>query len=199
MSASPSSAADGPWVLAVQDLIRSTGSMRTLEEQWPAPGELAVPLLGIPEGSTVDVELRLESVHEGILVTGTADADLVGECSRCLDPIQDGITVDLQELFLAAAPEGGSDEERLVVHETVDLEPVLRDAVVTALPFQPVCRPDCQGLCPDCGIRLEDAGEDHVHEQLDPRWAALAELTKTPASGTAGPEPKTSSDETEER
>lgn len=199
MSASSSVRSESPWVVAVQDLMRSTGSMRTLEDTWPAPEELSIPLLGIPAGSPVDVELRLESVHEGILATGTADAELVGECSRCLDPIRDGITVDLQELFLAAAPEGGSDEERLVVHETVDLEPVLRDAVVTALPFQPVCRPDCQGLCPDCGIRLEDAGEDHVHEQLDPRWAALAELTKTPASGTAGPEPKTSSDETEER
>lgn len=198
MSASPSSAADGPWVLAVQDLIRSTGSMRTLEEQWPAPGELAVPLLGIPEGSTVDVELRLESVHEGILVTGTADADLVGECSRCLDPIQDGLTVDLQELFLTAS-DGGGDEERLVVHDTVDLEPVLRDAVITALPFQPVCRPDCQGLCPDCGIRLEEAPADHVHEQVDPRWAALAALTSTAASDHSDDATETTTDETEKR
>ncbi|XNS28161.1 DUF177 domain-containing protein [Citricoccus nitrophenolicus] len=173
--------------------------MRTLEEQWAAPEALSTPLIGIPAGSAVDVELRLESVHEGILITGEAHAELMGECSRCLDPIQDGITVDLQELFLAAAPEGGSDEERLVVQETVDLEPVLRDAVVTALPFQPVCRPGCQGLCADCGIRLEDAGEDHVHEQLDPRWAALAALTKTSEPGATGPEPKTSSDETEER
>lgn len=199
-SSSPTAAgAAGAWVVSVRDLVRSPGSMRTLEEQWSAPEALSTPLIGIPAGSAVDVELRLEAVHEGILVTGEAHAELVGECSRCLDPIQDGITVDLQELFLAAAPEGGSDEERLVVQETVDLEPVLRDAVVTALPFQPVCRPDCQGLCADCGIRLEDAGEDHVHEQLDPRWAALAALTKTSESGTAGPEPKTSSDETEER
>lgn len=202
MSASSSPNAAGAaeaWVHSVRDLVRSPGSMRTLEEQWPAPEALSTPLIGIPAGSAVDVELRLEAVHEGILVTGEVHAELVGECSRCLDPIHDGITVDLQELFLAAAPEGGSDEERLVVRETVDLEPVFRDAVVIALPFQPVCRPECQGLCPDCGIRLEDAGADHVHEQLDPRWAALAALTNTSESGTAGPEPKTSSDETEER
>ncbi|WP_313816510.1 YceD family protein [Citricoccus sp.] len=202
MSASSSPTVAGAadrWVVSVKDLVRSPGSMRTLEEQWPAPEALSTPLIGIPAGSAVDVDLRLESVHEGILITGEAHAELVGECSRCLDPIQDGITVDLQELFLASAPEGGSDEERLVVHETVDLEPVLRDAVVTALPFQPVCRPECQGLCSECGIRLEDAPDDHVHEQLDPRWAALAELTKTSESGTAGPETKTSSDETEER
>ncbi|QCU78363.1 DUF177 domain-containing protein [Citricoccus sp. SGAir0253] len=200
MPASSSPAASDAWVVSVKDLVRSPGSMRTLEERWPAPEALSTPLIGIPEDSPVDVELRLEAVHEGILVTGEAHAELVGECSRCLDPIRDGITVDLQELFLSAPSEGGGDEERLVVHETVDLEPVLRDAVVTALPFQPVCRPDCQGLCPECGIRLEDAPDDHVHEQLDPRWAALAALTKDPAeAGTAGPDQKTSSDETEER
>lgn len=198
MPASPSLSANGPWVLAVQDLIRSTGSMRTLEEQWSAPGGLAVPLLGIPEESMVDIELRLESVHEGILVTGTADADLVGECSRCLDPIQEGLTVDLQELFLTAS-DGGGDEERLVVHDTVDLEPVLRDAVVTALPFQPVCRPDCQGLCPDCGIRLEEAPADHVHDQVDPRWAALAALTSTVSSVDSDDATETTTDETEKR
>lgn len=198
MPASPSLSANGPWLLAVQDLIRSTGSMRTLEEQWPAPGGLAVPLLGIPEESMVDIELRLESVHEGILVTGTADADLVGECSRCLDPIQEGLTVDLQELFLTAS-DGGGDEERLVVHDTVDLEPVLRDAVVTALPFQPVCRPDCQGLCPDCGIRLEEAPADHVHDQVDPRWAALAALTSTVSSVDSDDATETTTDETEKR
>lgn len=199
MSASSSPAASGAWVVSVRDLVRSPGSMRTLEEQWPAPEALSTPLIGIPEHAPVDVELRLESVHEGILVTGEAHAELVGECSRCLDPIRDGITVDLQELFLTAAPEGDSDEERLVVHETVDLEPVLRDAVVTALPFQPVCRDECQGLCPECGIRLEDAPADHAHEQLDPRWAALAALTNPAEAGTAGPDQKTSSDETEER
>lgn len=198
MSASSSPSTESPWVIPVQDLTRSPGSMRTLEEQWPAPAELAVPLLGIPEGTPVDVELRLESVHEGILATGTADAELVGECSRCLDPIQDGITVDLQELFLTASG-GDGDEERLVVRETVDLEPVLRDAVVTALPFQPVCRPDCQGLCPDCGIRLEDAPTDHVHDQVDPRWAALSALASTATTEPSDDASQTTSDETEKR
>ena len=77
-----------------------------------------------------------------------------------------------------------------MVRETVDLEPVFRDAVVIALPFQPLCRPDCEGLCADCGIRLEDAPEGHAHERVDPRWAALAHL-----AGTS----ETSINETEER
>lgn len=189
---------DQPWRLDVRDLMHATGSLRTVQEQWPAPTGLSVPLLGIPEGAPVEVELRLESVHEGILVTGTADAELVGECSRCLDPIRTGATVDLQELFLNADP--GDEEDALVVErDTVDLEPVLRDAVVTSLPFQPVCRPDCQGLCPDCGIRLEDAPADHSHHQVDPRWAALSALAGTEQAEPSADSTQTSTDETEKR
>lgn len=180
------------WVLSVRDLMRGAGVQRELEATLPAPPEVAMPMLGIPEGDPVDVELRLEAVHEGVLVTGTAHADLVGECSRCLRPLREGITVDLQELFLTDAPAQGAedDEQPRVVHETVDLEPVFRDAVVLALPFQPLCRPDCEGLCSECGIRLEDAPEGHGHTWVDPRWAALADLAGTD---------KTSNTETEKR
>ena len=101
-----------------------------------------------------------------------------------------GLTVDLQELYLTDPSETDDEDQQVIVHETIDLEPVLRDAVVTALPFQPVCRPDCEGLCADCGIRLEDAPEGHAHERVDPRWAALAHL-----AGTS----ETSITETEER
>ena len=59
--------------------------------------------------------------------------------------------------------------------DLVDLEPALRDTVVPALPFQPLCRPDCPGLCSECGARLAD-DPDHSHETLDPRWNALSGL-----------------------
>ena len=178
------------WVLSVRDLARGAGLQRELTLRLPSPAAVSLPMLGIPEGDPVDLELRLEAVHEGVLVTGTAHADLTGECSRCLLPLHEGITVDLQELYLAAPPAEGADEQPLVEHETVDLEPVFRDAVVTALPFRPLCRPDCEGLCADCGIRLEDAPPGHGHERVDPRWAALAGLAGTP---------ETSNTETEER
>ncbi|MFJ3956922.1 YceD family protein [Arthrobacter sp. NPDC090010] len=165
--------------LDVKDLGRSPGSMRTLEEQVPAPSELGVPLIGVKEGSPVELDLRLESVHEGILVTGTADVLIEGECGRCLDPLAYDQRVDVQELFFypdhVSEAEGDDEEQRRVEHDEIDLEPVLRDAVVTALPFQPVCREDCQGLCSECGIRLDDE-PGHHHEVLDPRWAALADL-----------------------
>ena len=182
--------ADSSWVIPVRDLTRGAGVQRELTAQWPAPAGVTTPLLGIPEGDPVELDLRLESVHEGVLVTGTADATLKGECSRCLLPLHEGITVDLQELYLTGTSEDDAGEQPLVVRETVDLEPVFRDAVVIALPFQPLCRPDCEGLCADCGIRLEDAPEGHAHERVDPRWAALAHL-----AGTS----ETSITETEER
>lgn len=187
-----------PWVISVRDLVQSPGQMRTEEDTWPAPDSLSVPLIGIPAGADTDVDLRIESVHEGILVTGTVAAEAVGECSRCLDPIHENVDVNVQELFLFE-PEGDDEEQRLVEHETVDLEPVVRDAVVTAMPFQPVCREDCPGLCAQCGIRLEDAPADHHHEQLDPRWAALAPLASSAESEDTGLDNMTSNNETEER
>jgi len=116
---------------------------------------------------------------EGVLVTGTASASLTGECVRCLEPITDEIEVTFQELYVYedhALPEEEDDEVSTLQDDLVDLEPLLRDAVVLALPFQPLCEDDCPGLCPDCGVRLAD-DPDHAHEAaIDPRWAALADL-----------------------
>jgi uncharacterized protein len=126
---------------------------------------------------------------EGVLVTGEVDAPLVGTCARCLEPVEDTLELDLQELF---AYEGSTteatseeDEVRLVQGDHLDLEPMVRDAVVLALPLSPVCTPDCRGLCAGCGQRLDDLPEDHTHEVRDPRWAALADRF-APSPGTPG-------------
>lgn len=156
--------------------------MRTLTEHVPAPSDLGVALIGVQEGSDIELDLRLEAVHEGILVSGTVFAEVKGECGRCLDPLAYDLEVNVQELFfyegVELSDEEDDEEQRRVEHDLIDLEPVLRDAVVTMLPFQPVCREDCQGLCSECGVRLEDE-PGHHHEDLDPRWAALAELAKS--------------------
>ncbi|MDJ0357556.1 DUF177 domain-containing protein [Paenarthrobacter sp. PH39-S1] len=172
-----------PLTLQVKDIGRSAGSMRTLQEEVPAPKDFGVPIIGVQEGSLMDLDLRLEGVHEGILVSGTAVVEVTGECARCLDPLAYDLEVNVQELFSyeepsQSGPPVGEDEEeqRWIEHDQIDLEPVLRDAVVTALPFQPVCREDCQGLCSECGIHLVDQ-PGHHHEVLDPRWAALQGLT----------------------
>jgi uncharacterized protein len=167
-----------PLVLDTRELGRRPGSQRQVSRSAPAPADLGIEVLRVPEGSPVELDLRLEAVMEGVLVTGTARAGLEGECVRCLGPIDDEIEVDLQELYVYDDQEHDPDEDDEVStlrDDLVDLEPLLRDAVVLALPFQPLCDPDCPGLCVECGVRLAD-DPDHSHEeQVDPRWAALAD------------------------
>lgn len=178
-----------PLVLDTRELGRRPGSQRTVTLTVEAPAELGIEILGVPEGSEVEFDLRLEAVMEGVLVSGTASAELEGECARCLEPIEDDLTIDIQELFLyddtrgADRSEAGAlDDEETDVRRTeddlIDLEPVLRDAVVLALPFQPLCQDDCPGLCVECGARLAD-DPDHRHEEpVDPRWAALQDIAE---------------------
>lgn len=145
----------------------------------PAPEDFGVEMVGVPEGADIGLDLRLEAVLEGVLVTGTATVPLKGECARCLDPIASGFEADFQELFVYSDTRSGGnagDDELRLEGDLIDLEPVLRDAVLLALPLSPLCRDDCPGLCPDCGARLADAGPDHHHEAADPRWAALQGL-----------------------
>lgn len=175
-----------PLTIGVRDLEHRPGTMRRLEEVVPAPENFGNALIGAPEGSDIDLDLRLESVHDGILVSGTAAVAIHGECSRCLDPIDYDLDVDVQELYVFdPAADGGeeSEDDQMyeVQDETIDLEPMLRDAVITQLPFQPVCREDCQGLCAQCGARLED-DPGHHHEVLDPRWSALSGLLEQDTS-----------------
>src|SRR5688500_346389 len=166
-----------PLVIDTRELGRRPGSMRTLSRSVPAPADLGVDVLGVAEGSQLDLDLRLESVMEGVLVSGTARAEVTGECVRCLDPIASALVVDVQELFAYPGHEHDDDETELrqLEGDLLDLEPVLRDAVVLALPFQPVCRADCPGLCSQCGARLAD-DPGHGHEAADARWAALSAL-----------------------
>lgn len=155
--------------------------MRTYERTIPAPAQprLGIETIGVPVGSPVELAVRLEAVTEGVYVSGTVRAALEGECARCLDPLTDEITVELGELY--AYPDSVTDETTdadelpRVVDEQIDLEQPVRDAMVTELPLAPLCRPDCRGLCVDCGEKWADLPGGHRHETLDPRWAALQE------------------------
>jgi uncharacterized protein len=170
--------ARSPFIFDLRELGRRPGTLREYRRSVPAPAGLGFDLIGVPEGAPLALELRLESVTEGVLVTGTLTAPLSGQCGRCLEPVTDELSVDVCELF--AYPNSVTDEttEQDEVHrvdgEVLDVEPVVRDAVVLALPWTPLCRPDCAGLCPDCGQRLDDLPDGHTHEMIDPRWAALA-------------------------
>ncbi len=165
-----------PFSLDIADLGRRAGAMMEVTRTIPAPADLVNAVIGVPAGSDVDLDLMAESVIEGVLVSGTVTVMLDGSCGRCLEPVKDTLTIDVQELFRYDDHDDAADlDEELPVldGDIVDLEPTIRDAVVLALPLTPVCKEDCAGLCSECGALLAD-DPGHQHEQNDPRWAALA-------------------------
>ncbi|MGC4995010.1 MULTISPECIES: YceD family protein [unclassified Streptomyces] len=185
-----------PLVIDTHELGRRPGAMQRLTREVDAPRDLGIEgVVGVPEGAPMELELRLESVMEGVLVTGTARAQAKGECVRCLEPVGLELEADFQEMFsypdaddrgrVIAEPgdDAEDDEDRQYIEDgLIDLEPLLRDAVVLALPMQPVCQDDCQGLCSECGARLT-GDPDHHHDAVDIRWAALQGLADTMSDG----------------
>lgn len=187
-----------PLVIDTRELGRRPGSMRTVSRTVPAPADLGVDVLSVPVGSDLLLDLRLEAVMEGVLVSGTARGRLAGECVRCLEPLEQEVVSDLQELF--AYPGGDrQDDDGLpeMDGDLLDLEPVVRDAVVLGLPFQPVCREDCPGLCPSCGVSLSEEPE-HDHPVTDTRWSALNDLYVTSTAQTSPAQTSTDTTNTEE-
>ncbi|NUU14032.1 DUF177 domain-containing protein [Curtobacterium pusillum] len=165
---------NSPYALRVRDLAHRPGEMREHSLDITVPDAMGAGVIAVRQGATMHIDVRLEGLHEGVLVSGHASAEAEGECSRCLIEISEPVEVDFAELFAYDASE---DFDFFVHDDLVDCEQVVRDAVVLALPFQPVCRPDCPGLDPVTGERLADIGEQRAHEVLDPRWAALSGLT----------------------
>lgn len=187
---SPGPSPASPWVIDTRTLGRRPGSMRTVRVAVPATERIGNEVVGVPaagpdvnqeldDASTVDLDLRLESVAEGVLVSGTAAATAQGQCARCLIDVTEPVVVTIRELYAypdsATAATTEDDEVERLVDDLVDLQSVVRDEIVLALPLAPLCRPDCLGLCPDCGDRFDDLEPGHSHEILDPRWAALQE------------------------
>jgi uncharacterized protein len=165
------------------------GSARTLTRTVPAPDHMAVELVRVPAGADLELDVQLEGVTEGVLVTATVTGPLAGECARCLEPFTSATKVRFQELFELAGDADpaddpdGTDNYRLDASGLLDLEPALRDALVLELPLSPLCEDDCQGLCVECGIRLADAEPDHRHEQRGSMWAALQDFRADEPNG----------------
>ncbi|HMR50032.1 MAG TPA: YceD family protein [Arachnia sp.] len=165
-----------PWVIETHDVLRQAGSMKELRTVLPAPAELGTAVIGVPEGSDISLELKLEAVVDGVLARGRVDVQLHGSCSRCLSDVAYDDSFDLRELYFYPGKEVEEDES-LVLDETVDLEVALRDAVVLELPFTPLCDEDCLGLCPDCGFNLNDDPAHEHGDRIDPRWEKLTGFT----------------------
>ena len=192
MPAVPAPRHDSPWVIDTRTLGRRPGTMRTLRIAVPLETPMGLDVVAVPAGAEVDLDLRLESVAEGVLVSGTAAAVAVGQCSRCLIDLTEPVIAKIRELY--AYPESTTaattddDELPRLVDDLVDLEPLVRDEVVLALPMAPLCRPDCPGLCAECGERFDDLEPGHSHEILDPRWAALRDRFDSAKSENESPE-----------
>nr|WP_229715067.1 DUF177 domain-containing protein [Subtercola lobariae] len=165
-----------PFTVNVWDLMHQPGELRERELDLVVPEKMGEGLVAIEAGSVLEADVRLESLHDGILVTAQVSGAAFGVCGRCLKDISLPVRVEFAELFAYSRDEAFDYE---VVGDHVDLEPLIRDAVVLALPFQPVCRPDCPGLDPVTGERLEDLPKREPQEIIDSRWSALAGLLES--------------------
>ncbi len=174
------------------DLPRRAGEMREYSIDIPAPERIGIDVIAVLGGEEIHLDMRLESVTQGILVSGQLSTIADGECIRCLEPVELDIERRIQELYRYApdkahtkaerkrASEEGDDldlaEELMMDGEIIDLEGPIRDAIVLALPMNPLCAEDCPGLCPECGVKWTNLPPDHAHEVIDARWSGLAGL-----------------------
>jgi DUF177 domain-containing protein len=156
----------------VRDLLGHPGSYRNVHVAEPVEG-LRTALAVVPDDAPVEADLLMESVVEGILASGPVAGTMTLTCARCLKPFESGFRVEVRELFTPSPPTEG--DEYPVAEGFVDLEPMIRDNVVPAMPFAPLCRDECLGLCPRCGGD-RNLGECTCEEATDERWSPLANL-----------------------
>jgi uncharacterized protein len=188
------------FIFNTHDLPHRAGEMREHQLSLLLSEPLGVDLLAIKPGESIEVELRITSVDEGVLATGEITAVATGECGRCLDPITWPIDEAFTELFYyetaaSRAAEKGkkgaksiskreekkdidleADELTFMIGDEIDLELPIRDAVILNLPVNPLCSDECPGLCQGCGEKWINLPADHAHNPEDPRWAALKGL-----------------------
>lgn len=174
----------GPLIFDIRSL--GSASARSESRRVPAPADLGAGMVRIPQGGELDLDVQLENVSDGVLVTAEVNAPLVGECARCLDEFAASTQVRFCELFAAEAEES-EDDGYLLDGDLLDLEPALRDALVLDLPLSPLCGDDCAGLCSTCGVKLADAEPGHSHPDDGGVWAVLKDLF--------GPEDRTDADD----
>jgi uncharacterized protein len=178
------------------ELPRRAGEMKEYQLDLEILESVGVPLVAVPAGDVIEVDMRLESVAEGILLSADIYAIAKGECIRCLDPVEITVERKVQELYRyePTNDKGGKRKKhssRTDTSDEIDLDAVdelwldgnemnlevpIRDAIVLDLPVNPLCSEACLGLCPDCGEKWEKLPEDHAHEVIDARWAGLAGL-----------------------
>jgi uncharacterized protein len=176
---------NSPFFFNAHDLPRRAGEFREYSLTITLPEAMGIPMLSVPKNENLAVELRITSVDEGIFVSGQVSARAHGECTRCLDPVEFEIDQMFNQLYeyeekaerikKNAKPDDEEDEEILfLTGDFINLEIPLRDAIVLALPSNPLCDEECAGLCSGCGEKWAILPADHSHQGTDPRWSGLA-------------------------
>lgn len=156
----------------VADLVHRPGARRHERVTGRLVG-LRVVDTAVPPDGDVTVDAILEWVSDGVLATGDVEGEWESECRRCLTPVRGSATVEFRELFEPTPREGETYPLR---NDQIDLEPLAREALLVDLPLAPLCRPDCRGLCPVCGVD-RNADPSHSHDaETDSRWSALDSL-----------------------
>lgn len=175
--------------LNAYDLPRRAGEMREYELDITMVENFGIELISVPAGDVIEVDARLESVTEGVLLSADIYAVAKGECIRCLDPVELVIERRIQELYnyeptnergkkklVVDSDDLDTEDELMMDGEIMDLETPIRDAVVLSLPINPLCSQECAGLCPECGGKWATLAKDHAHQVVDARWATLQGL-----------------------
>lgn len=192
---------DSPWSIPVAQVASRAGQSKSVDLDCPAPSGIGDGIIGVEEGSDVHVEGSFDSIADGLIFNGLIVAPVHAECIRCLKPISKDWHVNAMAFFPYNSDVAGRGASRstpadkhgdidIIAEEDeaedtyplsagsayADVEALVRDNLVESLPLQPLCEEDCQGLCPQCGINLND-NPDHHHDVTDIRWAGLAGLS----------------------
>ena len=184
-----------PFLLNTFELPRRAGEMKEYQLDIVIESTIGLPLIGVPAGDVIEADLRLESVTEGVLLSAEIYAVAQCECIRCLDPVSKVIDRKIQELYrYEATNEKGRkkrreeddidleiDDELQMEGDLLNLEIPIIDAIILALPVNPLCDEECLGLCPDCGEKWEKLPDGHAHQIIDARWSGLTTLAEPPA------------------
>lgn len=159
-------------IIQVKDLMLKPGAMKELDLQQKLETEIGTEIIAVNAGTDLNLSVRLESVHEGILVTAEGETEATAECSRCLETIKLPVAINFQELFHYQPK---TEEDFFIEQDRINLEQALIDAIVLELPIKPLCSEDCPGICADCGEKLDQGSHDH-QKPIDPRFDALKDF-----------------------
>jgi uncharacterized protein len=162
-----------PLVLNVVELLRRPGTRRSVQTVVDARRLTLGGDATVADGTPVEVDVVVESLTDGVTVNGEVRTMWAGVCRRCLGPANGPVVADVHELYQVHPT---SEEAFAFDGEQLDLRPMVRELVLMELPAAPLCRPDCAGLCPTCGVDRNTVQCQCEADHRDPRWAALDAL-----------------------